>query len=100
MPLSWSPDGRVLTYEDADPATRADIWTLSLEAERQAQAFIQSPYVSPFLYLPAGGLNIYDVTPDGQRFLMVKQSELELPANHWNIVQNWDQELKRLVPTR
>ena len=40
----------------------------------------------------------FDVTPDGQRFLMVKLSELELPATQFTLVQNWDQELKRLVP--
>ena len=41
----------------------------------------------------------YDVFPDGQRFLMVKQ-----PANADDapkiVVQNWFEELKRLVPTR
>jgi hypothetical protein len=41
----------------------------------------------------------FDVTADGQHFLMIKQSELELPATHLNIVLNWDQELLRLVPT-
>ncbi len=39
------------------------------------------------------------MTPDGQRFLMVKQSDLEAPATQWTIVLNWTQELKRLVPT-
>ncbi len=49
--------------------------------------------------LQTGGQFTFDVTPDGQRFLMVKLSELELPATQWNIVLNWDQELNRLVPT-
>ncbi len=40
----------------------------------------------------------YDVTPDGQRFLMVKSSETSELPNHVNVVLNWFDELKRLVP--
>ncbi len=38
----------------------------------------------------------YDVSPDGQRFLMVKQAEQG--PTQINVVQNWHEELKRLVP--
>lgn len=40
----------------------------------------------------------YDVSADGQRFLMIKDAPDE--AAGFVVVQNWDQELKRLVPTR
>jgi eukaryotic-like serine/threonine-protein kinase len=52
------------------------------------------------LYATAGSRfpRTYDVSADGQRFLMVKQ-----PANQAApqivVVQNWIEELKRLVPT-
>ena len=42
----------------------------------------------------------YDVSPDGRRFLMIKTGEIDAA---WSapreiaVVQNWDQELKRLV---
>jgi serine/threonine-protein kinase len=49
----------------------------------------------------ASGGRAYDVSPDGQRFLMIKA-----PATDANVappalivVQHWDEELKRLVPT-
>ena len=35
------------------------------------------------------------VMPDGQRFLMIKEE----PLTHVNVVLNWFEELKRLVPT-
>jgi hypothetical protein len=38
----------------------------------------------------------YDVTPDGKRFLMVKSSSQEAPAQI-NLVLNWLEEVKRLV---
>jgi hypothetical protein len=40
----------------------------------------------------------YDVSADGQRFLMVK--ELEQSPAQINVVLNWFEELKRRVPTR
>ena len=41
----------------------------------------------------------YDVTPDGQRFLMVKASEQSATATQINVVLNWFEELKQKVPT-
>ena len=37
----------------------------------------------------------YDVSPDGQRFLMVKD---ESSSGRLNIVLNWFDELNRIVP--
>ena len=50
-------------------------------------------------YLRAGFRSAYDVTPDGQRFLMVKERAQELAVTQLNVVLNWFEELKRLVPT-
>ncbi len=41
----------------------------------------------------------YDVTPDGQRFLMVQVTESEQAATQINVVLNWFEELKQRVPT-
>jgi serine/threonine-protein kinase len=41
----------------------------------------------------------YDISPDGQRFLMIKAAdEEEGQAAQINVILNWDEELKRLVP--
>jgi len=40
----------------------------------------------------------YTVAPDGERFLMIKRSE-ETSTTELILVQNWFEELKRLVPT-
>ena len=53
----------------------------------------------------------YDITPDGRRFLMIKESEQEGGPmikeseqeggpRQINVVLNWFEELKRLVPTK
>jgi len=40
----------------------------------------------------------YDVAPDDQRLLMIQESAEQQPAQI-NVVLNWFEELKRLVPT-
>jgi hypothetical protein len=45
---------------------------------------------------------MYDVSPDGQRFLMLKPGDSDqtpLPPT-LVVVQHFDEELKRLVPTK
>ena len=39
----------------------------------------------------------YDVTPDGQRFVMVKPSEQELAATQINVLLNLSEDQKRRV---
>jgi len=42
----------------------------------------------------------YDASPDGQRFLMVKETEATAANNQIVVVQNWVEELKRRVPLK
>jgi WD40-like Beta Propeller Repeat len=44
------------------------------------------------------GAGNYDVTPNGQQFLMVKQEELSTSPKELNVVLNWPEELKQRVP--
>ena len=42
---------------------------------------------------------MYDVSPDGQRFLMIKANEAQPDASGaLVVVQHWLEELKELVP--
>jgi len=47
--------------------------------------------------LTGGAGGAYDISPDGQRFLMIKQEQAGV--GQINVVTNWTEELKRLVPT-
>ena len=44
------------------------------------------------------GRRYYDVSPNGQRFLMIDTADAGAESTEINVVQNWLQELKRLVP--
>ena len=39
----------------------------------------------------------YDITPDGQRFLMIREEEIETEATQINIIHNWSQELINMI---
>ena len=48
----------------------------------------------------AAGGRTYDISPDGERFLMVKENaDDEDTPTEFVLVQNWFEELKRLAPT-
>ena len=45
------------------------------------------------------GMSNYDITPDGQRFVMVREVAPQAAAGQLVIVLHWFEELKRRVPT-
>jgi hypothetical protein len=40
----------------------------------------------------------YDVTPDGQHFIMIKRNEQQVAPVQVDVVVNWFEELKRQAP--
>ncbi len=53
-------------------------------------------------YLGVGGSYVasgnYDVAPDGQHFLMLKEKNAPASSKEVSIVLHWTEELKRIVP--
>ena len=177
-PTSWSPDGKMLAFEEFRPETGYDIILLSLDGDRVPKPFLQTPfdesvakfspngrwvayssnesghyevYIRPFpsaegkRQISTGGgdlpvwnsngkelfylnedemmvvdvetegelvlgtpqmlfekpslLEEYDVAPDGQHFVMIEEGESQPAPTQLILVQNWGEELKRLVPT-
>ena len=49
-------------------------------------------------YLSNSNRTIYDIHPDGQRFLMIQKGNEEALGQQVNVVFNWFEELNRLVP--
>ena len=90
---AWNPNGRELFYRNGDRMMAVPITAQpTFSAGRPAMLFEGDYLSSPF---PATGVT-YDVSRDGQRFLMVKE---EASATQINVVVNWFEELRRLVPT-
>jgi eukaryotic-like serine/threonine-protein kinase len=91
----WNPSGRELFYRSGDKMMAVDIATQPVFAAGKPRMLFQGPYLPTPLTNPN-----YDVSQDGQRFLMLKPSESTGAApTQINIVLNWFEELKRRVPT-
>jgi serine/threonine-protein kinase len=98
----WSPDGHELFYRGRGGNT------LMVVPVDTGQAFnpgtpdvlFQSAYLGSAGGTPGTTRRAYDVAPDGQRFLMLRQGESSGQAfTGIVVVQSWFEELKRLAPT-
>jgi len=91
----WNPNGRELFYRSGDNKMMAvDIATQPGFTAGKPRMLFEGPY----LPTPATFPN-YDVSPDGQRLLMLKPIEQAQAApTQINVVLNWFEELKQKVP--
>jgi Tol biopolymer transport system component/predicted Ser/Thr protein kinase len=90
----WNPNGRELFYRSGDKMMAVDIATQSGFTAGTPRMLFEGRYEPTPVPLPN-----YDVSRDGQRFLMLKPSEQEQAApTQINVVLNWFEELKRRVP--
>ena len=95
---AWAKGGRELFY--LDPAVR-----LMATPVQPTTAFnIGAPVaVSDSLFTPATPSRFYDVSPDGNRFLVIAQpkaTEAGTDIKQIEVVLNWGEELKRLSPAK
>ena len=91
----WNPNGRELFYRSGGKMMAVDISTQSSFTVGKPHMLFEGQY------LPTTGTSPdYDVSPDGQRFLMLKAKEqVETASKQIVVVQNWFEELKQKVPT-
>ena len=93
----WNPNGRELFYRNGDEMMVVDI-------SAEAGMTVGKPrrlFAGRYARTSSGWVRPnYDVSPDGQQFLMLKPMEQEeAPLTQISVVLNWSEELKRLVPT-
>ncbi len=90
----WSPDGKELFYRSGNKAMAVSIQTQSQTLTAGSpRVLFEGSYLDSTIIR---GNQYYDISPDGQQFLMIKRPEGQ---SQINVVLNWFEELKRLVPT-
>ena len=93
----WARNGKELFYLAATGAVmRVGVVGESTWAVTAPTKLFEGRYGAPLFY--SG--RTYDVSPDGQRFLMIKAGDAPATPATMVVVLNWTEELKRLVPTR
>jgi hypothetical protein len=89
----WNPSGKEIFYRSGDKM-------MAVEVTTTPQVTLSTPRVLfEQRYAYGAGITManYDVTQDGQRFIMVKD---ESGAARLNIILNWLSELRRVAPRR
>jgi Tol biopolymer transport system component len=94
MDVRWSVNGRELIYRNGDKMMAVDITTQPAFLAGKPKMLFEGPYVPP-----SSNNSYYDVSADGQRFLMLKPTEQAQAATQIVVVQNWFDELKQKVPS-
>jgi serine/threonine-protein kinase len=98
----WARNGRELFYRASGPGPMMRMMAVDVTLGHVfTAAKPRLLWEAMRAQYPGGtGGRTYDVAPDGQRFLMIQQrdSAPQPPVTHVVLVQNWLEELKRLVP--
>jgi eukaryotic-like serine/threonine-protein kinase len=92
---AWNRNGKELFYRSGDKMMALDVATQpSFSAGKPRLLFERQYYKSDWPLISTA----YDVSADGQRFLMVKGTEQAASVTQINVVLNWFEELKQKVP--
>jgi len=89
----WARNGREIFFVSGDQSNQ--LMSVDVETQPGFKAGTPHPLFSTSGYLAAGN---YDVAPDGQHFLMIKQEDALTNPKELNVVLNWSEELKRRAP--
>ena len=90
----WARNGRELFYRNGDKMIVAAVETKPTFAAAKPKLLFERHYEASTPPVLAN----YDVSLDGQRFLMIKAGEQESSATQLHVVLNWSDELSRLAP--
>jgi len=104
----WRRDGAELFYTTPDGYTTPDrpgntVTMMAVSVSEKAGGLLIGPPRTLFSgrFLSAGQLQNYDVTANGQRFLMVRTLDpAPEPQTELVLVENWFEELKARVPVK
>ena len=80
-------------YRSGDKMMAVEIATRPSFSAGKPRVLFEGQYVPTPATIPN-----YDVSPDGQRFLMLKATEQAAAPTQINVVLNWFEELKRRAP--
>jgi serine/threonine-protein kinase len=93
----WNPNGRELFYRSGNKMMAVEITPQPSFSAGKPKVLFAGLYQSSPNPVPNAN---YDVSADGQRFLMLKPGDsTEAAPTQINVVLNWFEELKQKVPT-
>jgi serine/threonine-protein kinase len=92
----WNPNGRELFYRGGNKVMAVEIETELDFSAGNPRVLFEGRYL-----LTTGSFPFYDVSPDGERFLMLKRDDSETSSlTQIHVVLNWFEELKQKSPVQ
>ena len=86
----WPRNSREIFFRNEDK-----IMSVSVETQPTFKSGTPRMLFRGGAYLPAGN---YDVAPDGQHLLLIREKEAPAISKQLAVVTHWPEELKRLAP--
>jgi serine/threonine protein kinase len=86
----WNPTGRELFYRMGNRMMAVPVTLQPEFSASKPVVLFEGPWLQAMSSIPN-----YDVSPDGQRFLMLKAADEDQGARQIVVVQNWLEELKK-----
>jgi Tol biopolymer transport system component len=91
----WARNGKQLFYRESSGSIMGvDVVTQPVFSASTPRVIVPAAVTAP-LY---NGLDSYDVSPDGQRFLVHQQNSEGGQSLQINFILNWSEQLRRLAP--
>ncbi len=88
----WARNGKELFYRNGDKMMVVSVQTEPIFKAESPRLLFEGTYILGAFDWASN----YDISPNGERFLMLRQAEVQTQII---VVLNWFEELKRLVPT-
>jgi hypothetical protein len=95
----WALDGRELLYRGFGPHGGVMAATISSTSPFRVNPPRQLVELNTGEYDSTSPVRSWNVSPDGQRFLASRFERMGQPITTLHVVLNFDQELRRLVPS-
>ncbi|MGI8422717.1 MAG: protein kinase domain-containing protein [Chloroflexota bacterium] len=96
----WRADGKEIFYRNVSQMMAVSVSTAPTFSASKPQMLWTGDYMhglSSSCGLKGATITSYDVSRDGQRFLMIKDNDQKMYATKVTVVVNWVEELKRIV---
>ena len=87
----WSPNGKKLYYRNTNDWIEVEITTAPVFSIGKRRVLFSEPYMN------VPGFS-YDISPDGQRFLLLKPVSQERTTTNLRIIKNWFEVINQLTP--
>jgi serine/threonine protein kinase len=97
----WARNGKQVFYRSPVQSSQDQVWVVDVQKDEGFRTSKPRLLCKTTGFQVSGQVRSWDISLDGQKFLIVKLDDRKLqPTTEMILVQNWFEELKRLCPAK